>query len=200
MIEKKKYLENELREIGLTPSEKQIDQLYDYYEMVIRKNVVMNLTTITEYQEFVKKHFVDSLILLREREWKNPKLKIIDVGTGAGFPGIPLKILCPETEIMLLDSLNKRILFLEEVIRDLGLTGIRAMHGRAEDYARESEYREEFDCCVSRAVANLSTLVEYCLPFLKSVVSLMSIRLEMWEKSWSRLNLQLVSLAEKQAG
>lgn len=167
MMEKKKYLEDELRQIGLTPSEKQIDQLYDYYEMVIKKNVVMNLTAITEYQEFVKKHFVDSLILLKERELNIPGMKVIDVGTGAGFPGIPLKIICPETEVVLLDSLNKRVLFLEEVIGTLGLTGIRAIHGRAEDYAREKEYRESFDCCVSRAVANLSTLVEYCLPYLK---------------------------------
>jgi len=167
VTERIKYLEQELRQIQLAPSEEQLNQLYDYYEMVIKQNTKMNLTAIVEYQEFVKKHFVDSLILVKEVGFLAQNCKLIDIGTGAGFPGIPLKILFPELDLVLLDSLNKRIMFLDTVIRELGLMNIQIIHGRAEDYGRKEEYREQFTCCVSRAVANLSTLAEYCLPFVK---------------------------------
>ena len=126
----------------------------------------MNLTGITEYEDVVEKHFVDSLSIIKAIDLSGIHI-VIDVGTGAGFPGIPLKIAFPHLRVVLLDSLNKRIKFLDEVISQLGLTEIRTIHGRAEEYARKEEYREQFDLCVSRAVANLSTLSEYCLPYIQ---------------------------------
>ena len=126
----------------------------------------MNLTAITEYEEVVEKHFIDSLSIINAVDFSEI-FNIIDIGTGAGFPGIPLKIAFPDINITLLDSLNKRVKFLNEVIEQLGLNNINAIHGRAEDYAKQKEYREQYDLCVSRAVANLSTLSEYCLPYVK---------------------------------
>ena len=126
----------------------------------------MNLTAITDFEEVVSKHFIDSAMLREIRILKDGEA-LIDVGTGAGFPGIPLKILYPGIRVVLLDSLNKRVQFLKEVIELLHLEEIQAIHGRAEDYAKKQEYREQFDICVSRAVANLSSLSEYCLPFVK---------------------------------
>ena len=129
----------------------------------------MNLTAITEMPEVVTKHFVDSLLVVNVFDGiRTEAYSCIDVGTGAGFPGIPLKIAFPQLQITLLDSLNKRVGFLNTVIQELGLTGITAVHGRAEDFGRNKEYREQFDLCVSRAVANLSTLSEYWLPFVKA--------------------------------
>ena len=126
----------------------------------------MNLTAITDYDEVMKKHFVDSLSLIKTYDMSK-KVKVIDVGTGAGFPGLALKIAYPNLQVTLLDSLNKRINFLNEVILQLGLTGVETVHGRAEDFAKPDKFRGKFDLCVSRAVANLSTLSEYCLPFVK---------------------------------
>ena len=159
-------LTTELEKLSVTLSEQQLEQFEIYYDMLIEKNKVMNLTAITEFEEVLEKHFLDSVSLIRAVDLQQP-LKVMDLGTGAGFPGIPLKIVFPNLKITLADSLNKRVLFLQEVIQALGLTDIEAVHGRAEDLAREKSQRQQYDLCVSRAVANLSTLSEYCLPFVK---------------------------------
>ena len=200
--------------IKLTPE--QIEQFLTYYELLVEWNQKMNLTAITEYDEVMKKHFIDSLSLVKAVDFLNEGMdcekNVIDVGTGAGFPGLALKIAFPKLQVTLLDSLNKRILFLEEVIQKLGLQGVVALHGRAEDFAaasalksstlkgtkakgintkknskcetgfgksqEENMYREQYDLCVSRAVANLSTLSEYCLPFVKVGGSFISYKSE----------------------
>lgn len=157
----------DVREWGLELSERQIFQLEKYYEMLVEKNKVMNLTAITEYEEVLKKHFLDSLALSQLLPLEKKAYRVLDMGTGAGFPGIPLKIVFQELEITLMDSLNKRIVFLQEVIEELGLKGISAIHARAEEAGLKAEYRGTFDLCVSRAVARLASLAEFCIPFVK---------------------------------
>lgn len=154
-----------LNNIGVMLTDNQIQQFLTYYELLVEKNKVMNLTAITEFEEVIEKHFLDSLQIAKYIELNGKSL--IDIGTGAGFPGIPLKIAFPHLEVVLLDSLNKRIKFLDDVIRELGLGNVKTLHGRAEDFGKKVEYREQFDYCVSRAVANLSSLSEYCIPFVK---------------------------------
>ena len=164
----REQLLRECAEIGISLTEKQEQQFEEYCRLLLEWNEKMNLTAITEVPEIITKHFTDSLSLIKILpDLADRKEKVIDVGTGAGFPGIPLKIVFPNLEINLLDSLGKRITFLNEVIRVLGLQEIQAVHGRAEDVGRNNVSRETFDICVSRAVANLSTLSEYCLPLLR---------------------------------
>ena len=164
-------LVNICNKINIEISDDQINCFEKYYELLIEKNKVMNLTAITDKEDVIVKHFIDSIALIPYLIDKginiNNKLKIIDIGTGAGFPGLPLKIMLPDVKFTLLDSLNKRVSFLNEVIDELKLKDIEALHGRAEDYASDNKYREKYDICVSRAVANLSTLSEYCIPFVK---------------------------------
>lgn len=161
-------LKKDLNEFGIELTAEMEEQFLLYYNMLIEWNSFMNLTAITDFDEVLKKHFTDSVSLIRAiPDLGEKKYRMIDIGTGAGFPGIPLKIVFPNISVVLLDSLNKRVNFLKEVISKLQLTDITAMHGRAEDFAQNKEYRESFDFCVSRAVANLATLSEYCLPFVK---------------------------------
>ena len=158
--------EKDIDALGVSLTEKQIRQFLRYYEMLVEKNKVMNLTAITEYEDVLKKHFVDSVSLVKALNL-SCGMSVIDVGTGAGFPGLALKLAFPELKVTLLDSLNKRIHFLNEVIEELGVDDVKTIHGRAEDFAKPGKLREKYDLCVSRAVANLSTLCEYCLPFVK---------------------------------
>lgn len=155
-----------LKELELELTDTQFEQFDKYYELLIEKNKVMNLTAITEYEEVIKKHFIDSLSIIKIFKTSD-KISVLDMGTGAGFPGIPLKIVYPNYNITLLDSLNKRVNFLNEVITELKLDDICAVHARAEDYVKNSNIRESYDLVVSRAVAKLASLSEYCLPYVK---------------------------------
>ena len=162
----KELLIQGIKKLGLDINDKQVEQFLKYYEMIIETNKVMNLTSIVELDEVIIKHFIDSLLSVKTIEINKFKT-MIDVGTGAGFPGIPLKIMFPDLKVTLLDSLNKRLKFLDSVIKELGLDNINTIHGRAEDIGRNENYREKYDLCVSRAVANLTTLSEYCVPFIQ---------------------------------
>ena len=179
-----RQFENDLKELNINWSDFQKSQFIQYYELLVEWNSFINLTAITDFDEVLKKHFIDSLSIVKAFDYidknihahkynidviaeKDKSLKVIDIGTGAGFPGIPLKIAFPRLQIILLDSLQKRVKFLDEVIEKLQLANIDTFHGRAEDYAKPDQLREKYDLCVSRAVANLSTLSEFCLPFVK---------------------------------
>ena len=168
------YIKEKIEALGIGVSDEQCEKLLRFYEMLVEKNKVMNLTAITEFEEVVTKHFADSisLVLAGKKEKKIVSLlesgcRALDIGTGAGFPGIPLKIMFPNLKITLMDSLNKRLVFLDEVINDLGLKNIKTIHARAEEFALKPDYREQYDLVVSRAVANLSLLSELCLGFVK---------------------------------
>jgi len=156
----------QLKKIDISLCEEQIKKFDKYYNLLIEWNKVMNLTGITEYDDVNEKHFLDSLSIVKAKDIHTINT-VIDIGTGAGFPGIPLKIIFPHLEVVLLDSLGKRVKFLNTIIEELELDNVKAIHGRAEDFAKTEEYREKFDLSVSRAVSNLSTLSEYCLPYVK---------------------------------
>ena len=156
-----------LDSIGVSLNDVQLEQLDKYYELLVEWNSFMNLTGITEYEEVMLKHYLDSLVLKLPVNGTDSHIKLIDVGTGAGFPGIPLKIAFPNLQVTLFDSLNKRIKFLQDVIEALNLNEISAVHGRAEEGARDKAMREKYDFVVSRAVANMAVLSEYCIPFVK---------------------------------
>lgn len=162
----KDYLYDIAAKMNIEISERQLEQFQLYYDHLIEINQVMNLTAITEEKEVVLKHFVDSISIMNYCTFSD-NMKVIDVGTGAGFPGIPLAILFPQVQFTLMDSLNKRIRFLNEVISICGLNNVTCYHGRAEEMGVNPQFREKYDLCVSRAVANLSVLLEYCIPFVK---------------------------------
>lgn len=166
MIQGSKLLEQGLSQLNIQFTDKQIEQFMKYYDLLIEKNKVMNLTAITDLNEVMTKHFLDSVLISNVLDMSD-FYTLVDVGTGAGFPGIPIKILFPHLKVTLIDSLNKRLKFLDDVISELELDGIKTVHGRAEDLGNNDLYREKYDLCVSRAVANLSTLSEYCIPFIK---------------------------------
>lgn len=164
--EQKKLIINQIAAMGITPSDEQCEQLYTYFEMLVDWNTRMNLTGITEFNDVVIKHFADSAAIARTDLMTQVK-SLIDIGTGAGFPGMVLKILYPEVKVTLLDTLNKRLIFLQAVIDELGLEEIETVHSRAEDYVKKPGIRESYDLCVSRAVADLRVLSEYCMPYVK---------------------------------
>lgn len=164
----REYLED-ITEGKVILNNTQLEQFDKYYEILIEKNKVMNLTAITEREDVILKHFIDSIALAGYYDFSNKNIKVIDVGTGAGFPGIPLKIAFPDIDLTLYDSLNKRINFLNEVINTIGLdkNTCVALHGRAEEGGRNKDMREKYDLVVSRAVANMAVLSEYCIPFVR---------------------------------
>lgn len=196
MDDKKSYIKNEFEKVNIAITDSQAEQFLRYFELLTEWNAVMNLTAITEFTEVVEKHFVDSALLtgyIRERESKS----LIDIGTGAGFPGVPLKILFPEMKVTLLDSLNKRIRFLNTVIQELGLENIEAIHGRAEEYGIKEGYREQYDLCVSRAVARLASLCEFCIPFVKKAGAFVAYKSMKSEEELSEAKAAITVLGAK---
>lgn len=186
-------------ELGIDLTEGQLACFQRYYELLIEWNGFMNLTSITEYEEVLKKHFLDSLSIMRALDLSGIR-RILDVGTGAGFPGLPLKIAFSEISVTLLDSLGKRVKFLNHVITELDLKDIQAIHGRAEDFARDESYREQFDLTVSRAVANLSSLCEYCIPYTKQNRYFVSYKSGKIEEELHTAQRAIDLLGGKQAG
>ncbi len=175
MTDIEKLLYESLKTLGIEINENQIKQFILYKDLLLEWNEKMNLTAITEDRDVIQKHFVDCVSIASKIDIPE-NINVIDVGTGAGFPGIPVKIAFPKMNITLLDSLNKRINFLEEVVKNLGLENVNCVHSRAEDGGQNLEYREKYDMCISRAVANLAVLSEYCLPFVKVGGSFVSLK------------------------
>ena len=157
-----------LKEAGITLTDQQIRQFEQYFNLLVARNEQVNLTAITEKDDVYLKHFYDSLtVLFYEKKLKVPGKTLIDIGTGAGFPSLPLKIVLPNLQITMVDSLQKRVNFLQEVVTELGLSHVEIVHGRAEDIGQKPKYREQFDYATARAVARTSVLAEYTLPFVK---------------------------------
>lgn len=156
----------QLQEDGLTFFSEQIQVLERYMDEILELNQHINLTAITDRKEFVEKHYMDSLAVCKYMEIKDGA-RVLDLGTGAGFPGVPLAVLFPKTQFVLVDSLNKRLKIIDSLCDKLGIKNVTTCHGRAEELARKAEYRDGFDLCISRAVASMPVLCEYCLPFTK---------------------------------
>lgn len=161
-----KQLEHALEQMGILCTRQMLCQLKQYMEGILKWNKMVNLTSITDPDAFIEKHYMDSVLCAPCDAFQKSN-RIIDVGTGGGFPGVPLAVIAPDKEFVLIDSLNKRIKIINELCQQAGIKNVTAIHGRAEDLAKDRKYRETFDLCVSRAVANLSVLSEYCLPFVK---------------------------------
>lgn len=167
-IAQREKMQEQLKMFHVELTTQQLDDFDKYYELLVEWNSFMNLTGITEYSEVLQKHFIDSLAINRVINLADGEARtIIDVGTGAGFPGVPIKLAFPQHKVTLLDSLNKRIKFLNEVLSNTNSDNVETIHGRAEEYAVKEGYRQSYDIAVSRAVANLATLAEYCLPYVK---------------------------------
>ena len=161
-----KELQIALEQLNIPYTEETLEKYRLYMEGIIEWNEKVNLTSITDKDEFIKLHFIDSIMSVPTEEFQKAK-KIIDVGTGGGFPGIPLALAAPDKEFVLMDSLNKRIKIINQLCEEIGINNVTAVHARAEELAKNKLHRQKYDLCVSRAVANLSTLSEYCLPFIK---------------------------------
>ena len=161
-----KQLEKALKELNIPYNHETIHKFELYMRGILEWNKKVNITSITEETEFIEKHFIDSILCVPNDEFQS-SLNIIDIGTGGGFPGIPLALAAPDKQFVLIDSLNKRIKIINELCETIGINNVTAIHGRAEEIARKKGHRERYDLCVSRAVANLATLSEYCLPFIK---------------------------------
>ena len=161
------FIKNEFLANDILLTDEQASQFKEYYEMLIETNKVMNLTAVTEFEDVVRKHFIDSVMI--KGKYSVEKIRsVVDIGTGAGFPGIPLKIVYPHISLTLVDSLGKRVRFLQDVVDRLKLTDTVAVHSRSEDLARNKKYREKFDLCTARAVAAMNVLRENCLPYVKA--------------------------------
>lgn len=165
-LENRELLIAGIEKYGVSLNENQVEQFFLYMRLLQKWNEKINLTAITENEGIIKKHFIDSASMLESGVLSKEK-SLIDVGTGAGFPGIPLKIIIPELRLTLLDSLNKRVKFLDTVVNELGLTGVTLIHGRAEEMSLKKEHREKYDLATARAVAGLNILCEYCLPYVR---------------------------------
>ena len=160
------FIKNEFLANNILLTDEQASKFKDYYEMLIETNKVMNLTAVTEFEDVVRKHFIDSIMISRVLDVEKIR-SVVDIGTGAGFPGIPLKIVYPHISLALVDSLGKRVRFLQAVVDKLKLTDTVTVHSRSEDLAHNRKYREKFDLCTARAVAAMNVLSEYCLPYVK---------------------------------
>lgn len=176
----KEYLKKCAETLNISLDDKMLTKFETFYEMLIETNKSLNLTAITEMHEVVLKHFIDSIVVSNYIDLSHKK--IIDVGTGAGFPGIPLAILYPDTEFVLMDSLQKRLHFIESVLKECNIENVTTVHGRAEDIGQDIKYREQFDFCVSRAVASLPVLLELCTPLVKVGGKFISYKSELLEE------------------
>ncbi len=183
------YFKESAEKSGLILSEEMFPKFEIFYEELLETNKTLNLTAITEMKEVVLKHFIDSMAVTRFYDFS--KKSVMDVGTGAGFPGIPLAILCPSARFVLLDSLKKRLNFIDKILEKCEINNVELLHGRAEDFGRDEKYREKFDFCVSRAVAAMPVLLELCTPFVKVGGTFLSYKSERLEEELKTAGLAM---------